>query len=73
MWRLDDEFLPDGQTYEPEAGVDATSEPDAGSAAVAAGCMLFPGLPGVASLAGDAHSLPSADGGMGALWVAIKP
>jgi hypothetical protein len=73
VWRLDGEFLPDGGTYEPDAGVDAATQPDAGSVAVAAGCTLFTGLPGVTSLAGDAHSLssavPSADGGTGALWV----
>jgi hypothetical protein len=64
VWRLDDEFLPDGGTYEPDATSDSTVDAEA---VVATGCPLFPGLFGVASLAGNSHSLPAVEGG--ALWV----
>jgi hypothetical protein len=62
--RLDDEFLPDGETNEQDAGEDAT---DGGAPSVAAGCTPWSGLPGVQSLAGDSRSLAFDDGGT--LWV----
>ena len=55
--RLDDEFLPDGDT----------NEHDAGAPNVATGCKPWSGLSGVRSLAGDSRSLASDDGGT--LWI----
>jgi hypothetical protein len=69
VWRMDGEFLANGDTYETDADVDGATAPDAAATAppVATGCTLFPELSGVASLAGDTRSLPLTDGG--ALWI----
>jgi hypothetical protein len=62
--RLDDEFLPDGETNEHDAGADAT---DGGASSVTAGCNPWSRLPGVRSLAGDSRSLASDV--EGTLWI----